>query len=425
MRIAVHTFGCKLNQAESQEIIKKLIQQNYQIVPIKEKANYYLINSCAVTAKAEKEFRQLINQIKRREPKSFLIVTGCYLPQQNKKVDLWGKREELFNKIKKINTTMLHSVRVKNNEVNRISKNFPNTADTRIINSITSLRTRSFIKIQDGCDKFCTYCLVPYLRGKPKSKPIKKIIQEIREKERQGYQEVVLVGVDIGQYQSDGNLVHLVREILNKTNIPRLRLSSLWPTTITSELIDLFQNPRLCPHLHLSIQSGSNKILRLMGRNYTKQDIGKIIKMARRKIPNLNLTADIIVGFPGESEKEFQATYKFIKSIGFSKIHIFKYSARPLTAASRFPCQVPKLIQKKRSQKLIKLGSQLNRKIRQKFIGHQLPVLFEQPKNGYWTGLTNNYLRVYTKSRENLSNQIRRVRLEKIWQDGLNGTLVD
>ena len=256
MKIHFHTFGCKLNQAETEELEEKFKKQNWQIVDKKTKADVYFINACVVTQKAEREVRQLIHFIRREFPKCYLVVAGCFTPEMKVKekqnVDLWLKDQEK-QKIKKI-----------------LSKDFKKESLNKKLNIKVKKRTRSLIKIQSGCQHYCTYCIVPFLRKKVVSRPVKNIIQEIKNKENQGFQEIVLVGTNIGLYsdpKKELNLTDLLKEILQKTNIPRIRLSSLWPTNINSELISLVKKEsRVCPHFHLSIQSASNKILKKMNK---------------------------------------------------------------------------------------------------------------------------------------------------------------
>ncbi len=447
MKISFITFGCKLNQAETLAWQEELNQEGIAVVSENQQPDCFIINACAVTAKAERELRQKIHQIKRRYPRAKIIVTGCWLAQ-NKGADYLVPRQKLMAFVLKL---------IKNKK-------------EQILVSRQSSRTRALVKIQDGCDNFCAYCIVPFLRGRVRSLSIKEIIQEIKKCEGRGFQEVVLVGTDLKKFKGDPpssadpgglwrtlnfvaksdpparlarasakrageagirtklakikSLTDLLRVILRKTTIPRIRLSSLWPTAINSALIKLMKNnSRLCPHLHLSMQSGSDKILRAMGRNYKTKSVLSLIKKMR-VIPNLSLTADLIVGFPGETEKDFSATVRLVRRVKFIKVHIFRYSLRPRTRAAKMPGQISAAIKKQRSQFLARTVQVAAMTARKKFLGKTMLVLFEQQKSGFWTGLTDNYLRVYVKNKQNLNNQLKPVRLLRLWKDGFYGKII-
>ena len=412
MKIHFHTFGCKLNQAETEELEEKFKKQNWQIVDKKTKADVYFINACVVTQKAEREVRQLIHFIRREFPKCYLVVAGCFTPEMKVKekqnVDLWLKDQEK-QKIKKI-----------------LSKDFKKESLNKKLNIKVKKRTRSLIKIQSGCQHYCTYCIVPFLRKKVVSRPVKNIIQEIKNKENQGFQEIVLVGTNIGLYsdpKKELNLTDLLKEILQKTNIPRIRLSSLWPTNINSELISLVKKEsRVCPHFHLSIQSASNKILKKMNRQYIQADLNKIIKKIY-KIPDVNLTADIIVGFPNETDSDFNQTMEFVQKSKFSKVHIFRFSPRNKTKAADFKNQISEQVKQKRSRELIKLSEKVSQQRRKDFLNKQSSVLVQIKKGKYWHGLTENYLKVFIQSKKNLTNKIIQVRLVCLYKDGIMGIL--
>lgn len=434
MRFSIITFGCKLNQAESQILKDKLINKGFTVVPenkatdlpaslaslkrersgpvggsavaCRAKVDFFVINACAVTAKAEKELRQKINQIKRSCPKSKIVVTGCYLPQKNDKVDLWVSKKQSINKI----CTFIKKIKY---------------SDSKVRN-LTSRRTRAFIKIQDGCDNFCTYCIVPFLRGKPKNRSINNIVREIKKKEKDNCQEIVLVGTDLRKFSAGGgsssggkSLVDLLKIILEKTSIPRVRLSSFWPTAITKNLINLAKKEsRICPHFHLSIQSGCDKILKRMGRDYRSHEVIKLIRKLK-SIRNINLAADIIVGFPDETEEDFRETLNFVKKAKFLKIHVFKYSARPGTAAAAMSEQLEEMTKKTRSRKLIQLAQKISNQTKKNYLGQVFPVLFENKKNNLWSGLAHNYLKIYVKSQKFLTNKIINVKLLRLYKDGI------
>ncbi len=422
MRISFYTLGCKLNQAETAELREKFRAQGFCVVPAGQLADFYLVNACAVTRKAEKETRQFIHKIRRMAPQSYLVVTGCVTnflladPKIRSCVSQWisNDKKSILDKLIPLPAPL------KKGELEKSKRN-----------NFFSERKRALIKIQEGCQNYCTYCIVPYLRRKIISQPVKEIIQAIRDKEKLGYNEIVLVGTNIDQYQykynkfgaETVNLAGLIKEILGQTNIARIRLSSLWPTAIDSDLLGIIKNnPRVCSHIHLSVQSACDKILKRMKRDYTRQDLLRIIKRLE-KIPALNLTADIIVGFPGEEESDFQETYNFVKQACFLKIHVFRFSPRPGTPAVQYKGQISEKIKKERSKKMIDLGKRLSQKQREKFIGQSAKVLVEGKKDEFWRGFTTNYLKIFIKNNKNLTNQMVDVKLTQLCQDGMEGEL--
>lgn len=390
------TFGCKLNQAESDMISADLISLGFQ--PASHlPADLIIVNACSVTAKAEHVVLQKIKALKKHAFK--IILTGCFPDGDIPDVDLFVPAKDKA-KIKRL-----------------VTKWFPPVEKLSSAKIVSAHPHRAFVKIQTGCNNFCAYCIVPFLRGLPQSRSIAKIITDIKKAEKQGIQEVVLTGVNIGLYKTQNpinktqknSLAELLKLILIKTDIPRIRLGSLWPTHITPELIKLYATEsRLLPHFHLSIQSGSNQILKSMNRHYTRQDILKITSACRAQIKNINFTCDIIVGFPGETERDFRDTCDLIKAVGFSKVHIFQFSPRPGTRAATMSGQIPGSIKKIRYQKLAILSETVAKREKNKFKNKKLPVLWEGIATGWQYGFTNNYLRVKKKIKpgENWENRI-------------------
>jgi len=404
--VGLYTFGCRLNFAETEKLKEILIKNEFNV-------NYrnpclIIIRACAITQKAENEARAKVRSLKRKNKRIKIILTGCLRNDVN-----CPQADLIFHKNKE------------NKLLKEIIKIVPTNKKNKQETNEEKLRTRSFIKIQDGCNNFCSYCLIPFLRGREKSFSVDGIIKEIKEKIKKGYQEVVLTGVNIGRWhQAKRNLAWLIKKILKETTINRLRISSLWPDEINRQFINLFKNPRLGRHLHLSFQSFSSTVLVRMKRYYDLSLIQEKIKIIKKEIPDLTLTADIIVGFPGETEKEFQETFKKIKKSHLSSLHVFRYSVRPGTTAARMNNQIETRIKKIRSKKIIKLSDTLSQKWRSKFLGKKQNVLFENQKNNFWQGFTNNYLKVFVKSDKNLTNKILVVKLIKIYQDGFLGKLV-
>ncbi len=405
------TFGCKLNQAESDMISADLISLGLKPAsqPL---ADLIIVNACAVTAKAESEVTRKIHQLQKFRSRAKIIFTGCFSIQEIPGVDLIVPVSQK-EKIKKIVAAWLvPSVKLPTATIAPQSGTHPH---------------RAFIKIQTGCHNFCSYCLVPFLRGLPVSRPASQIVNAIKKSVGQGLQEVVLTGVNIGLYshkniktlkhKNKNQLPSLLPLILAQTKIPRIRLGSLWPTHITPGLIRLYaKEPRLLPHFHLSIQSGSDRILKAMNRRYTREQVIKITRACRQQIPNINFTCDIIVGFPGETEKDFRNTCDLVKTIGFSKVHIFQFSPRPGTRAAVMPGQIPGSIKKARYQRLFALAEIVARREKSKFKNKKLPVLWEGIAAGWQYGFTSNYLRVKKKVKpgENWENRIEEFRIKKL-----------
>lgn len=386
MKIALTTIGCKLNQSEIENLKQNLQKAGYFIVDKKQAHDLHIVNACSITQGAEQITRQKIRQIKKRNPKSRIFAMGCLnktMPEINR---VFKNNNEVFKFIKK----NFSPLRLKKSEY----KN-------------TDQKTRALIKIQSGCNFNCDYCIINKFRGKAKSVPFNKIIKQIQAKEKSGFKEIVLVGQNILQYHCQGkNLNKLLKEILKQTNIPRIRLSSLDPRLISGDFLALLKNPRLCPHLHLSLQSGSNKILKSMNRNYTAQKYLQIVKKAQKINPLTSITTDIIVGYPGETDKNLQDTLALVKKIDFLKIHIFPYSPQPGTEAADFKNQVPDKIKKERFQELNALAKKQKAKFLKKMQGKTLSVLFEQKKNKWWQGYTTNYIQIKKKPAQNLKNKI-------------------
>jgi len=410
MKISFLTLGCRVNQAETEELKRKFRQKGFKIVGFKEKADIYFINACSVTNKAEKESRQAIHQARRQNEKGLIIVAGCFLEKKLKEIDLYISNQEKNNSLEKI--------------ISLLKKKNITFKEERKKNGLEIEKIRALIKIEEGCDEFCSFCIVPFLRGKPISFSPQKIIQEIKEREKEGYKEIVLVGTNLSKYNWRGkNLVWLIEKILKETEIPRLRLSSLWPGLLTEKMIRLLENKRFCPHFHLSLQSGSERILSLMGRNYKIKKIEKTIKEIRERFPEVIFTGDIIVGFPGEKEKDFQQTLDFVKKMKFYKLHLFRYSPRPGTKAAVLKGQLPEEVKKERLARLKKIIFKINQEERKKLLGQKFFVLFEGKKEKFWFGFTENYLKVYCPVNKNLKNKIKRVKLEKIFKDGFQVNL--
>jgi len=400
--ISVHTLGCKLNQAESEGLARELAGKGFTLIT-GNRADAFIINSCSVTHTADGKSRHLVRMLRALNPGAVIAVTGCYAERAGKELIDCG-------------ADIVSGNRDKSTLANLLAARLPQKSSDVITRADS--RVRSFIKIQDGCDKFCAYCIVPFVRPTLYSIDAATAVKEIRSRVCDGYKEIVLTGTEIGSYCSDGlGLTDLVKLILHETSIERLHLSSLQPQEITGDLLDLWQDGRLCHHFHMALQSGSDSVLQRMGRRYTTGAFRKAAEMARSAVPDASVTSDIIVGFPGESEEEFKESYEFCRRMKFAALHIFPYSARPGTMAAQMLCKVSETVKKERSSILLKLAAGSADEFAQHFIGQSTEVLWEKEvRHGsrIYSGLTNNYIRAYALSSHDITNTISKVRLKDL-----------
>lgn len=405
--VAFYTLGCKVNQYETNAMEQQFIQNNYKIVENTEKADIYVINTCTVTNMADRKSRQMLRRVKEINQSAVIVVCGCYAQvaktelEQIPEVDIiLGINEK--NKIVQIVEEYLAS---KNNiiEVADVSKQkeFLDFGDVTYTE-----KNRAVIKVQDGCNMFCSYCLIPYARGRIRSRKIENVVSEIEKIAKQGIKEVVITGIHVASYGKDFEnenirLINLLEEINKIEGIERIRLSSLEPTIVDEEFAQrLSKLEKICDHFHLSLQSGCDATLKRMNRKYTTARYKEATEILRKVYPNANFTTDVIVGFPGETDEEFNQTYKFLKAIGFYKMHIFKYSPRKGTVAEKLPNQVDGNIKEERSKKLIELSNNTQNEKNSQYIGKTVKVLFEEYENGYYKGHTTNYMVVKVPEKE-------------------------
>lgn len=405
--VAFYTLGCKVNQYETNAMEQQFIQNNYKIVENTEKADIYVINTCTVTNMADRKSRQMLRRVKEINQSAVIVVCGCYAQvaktelEQIPEVDIiLGINEK--NKIVQIVEEYLAS---KNNiiEVADVSKQkeFLDFGDVTYTE-----KNRAVIKVQDGCNMFCSYCLIPYARGRIRSRKIENVVSEIEKIAKQGIKEVVITGIHVASYGKDFEnenirLINLLEEINKIEGIERIRLSSLEPTIVDEEFAQrLSKLEKICDHFHLSLQSGCDATLKRMNRKYTTARYKEATEILRKFYPNANFTTDVIVGFPGETDEEFNQTYKFLKEIEFYKMHIFKYSPRKGTVAEKLPNQVDGNIKEERSKKLIELSNNMQNEKNSQYIGKTVKVLFEEYENGYYKGHTTNYMVVKVPEKE-------------------------
>lgn len=392
MKVAILTLGCKLNQAESDEIKRILRSKGHQIIDRHTKADVCVIRACAVTMGASQTVRELIRKEKRNG--SFVIACGCLENTDLPEIDFVAKNDSAV--LKKIYFLA------------RNKKYF-----NKKIHDEELLKTRCSIKIQSGCNFNCAYCIIPKFRGESHSIPSKSIVNKILARQKEGYKEIVLTGVNICQY-NDGksDFAELLKIIIEQTKIERIRLGSIDPRLVTNKLIDIYlSNKRFMPHWHLSLQSGSNQILKKMNRGYTAEQFTKIIKKIRQINNLFSFTTDIIVGFPGETELDFKKTLAIAKKAMFAKIHVFQYSPRGSTSAVNMPNQIRDGIKKNRSRMLILTSEMITKKFAKNFIGKTREVLFENKKTGFWHGFTPEYLPIKYESNINLNNKIKKIKI--------------
>ena len=420
VRIYVSSLGCKLNQSEMDALAQQLAAGGHEMVTAPAQADLCVLNTCAVTHVAAQKSRQALRRLHRDNPQARLIATGCYAELTPEDlVDLPG-------------VEMVAGNREKDRLERLISDSPMGTKATGPASSVPRERTRALVKIQDGCDNACTYCIIRVARGPQRSRPADEILAEVQARLAAGHQEVVLTGVHIGAFGRDRqqgpgeqDLWGLVGQILAETDVPRLRLSSIEPWDLSEKAFRHWEDPRLCRHLHLPLQSGCNATLRRMARRYTAAEFDAWVTAARSAIPGLALTTDLIVGFPGETDEEFAESLAFVQKIGFSRVHVFPYSLRPGTPAARMPEQVPAQIKAERARAMRDVASASLRAFSQRFIGQTLEVLWESVREGQngpmWSGLTDNYLRVTTLSSANLANRLLSTRLVTLTDDSLLG----
>ncbi len=428
MIFGFYTLGCKVNQYETQAMEQLLLQMGHSIGNFEDVCDCYVVNTCSVTAVADKKNRAVIRRCRKQNPQSILGVCGCY-PQHAEdalkqlQVDVIGgsgHREDFLNAM--IATAQDRQMRA----------SVDNALRRREFEVLPAGglegRTRAMLKVQDGCANFCSYCIIPYTRGPVRSAPIELAVEQAKELAAAGYREIVITGIEIASWGKDlpgkphpGELITAVCQAVPRL---RVRLGSLEPRIVTEEFCTQLKSlPNLCPQFHLSMQSGSDSVLKRMNRKYDTARYLESIRLLNDHFPGCAVTTDMIVAFPGETEQEFQESLAFIRKCGFSDMHIFPYSRRPGTPADKMPGQHPNAVKEQRSRDAIAVAQEMSEAYRKKLIGTTLEVLFEEPDGDFFTGHTPNYVKVYAEG-ENLHNQIRQVTVTALHQDGVTGTLV-
>lgn len=449
-KTAIYTLGCKVNQYESEALASLFRKAGYEIVDFKDPADVYVINTCTVTHLGDRKSRQMIRRAVKTNPDAIVAVTGCYAQTSPGEVleipgvdIVVGTRDrsrlpELVIEARRSRETLRAEETFQAREIRRSRAPINAVDDIMQAAEFEELpildyetRTRAFIKIQEGCSNFCTYCIVPYARGPLRSRPEEKVLAEAEHFIREGFKEIVLAGIHTGAYGLDRGeergLAGLVKKIARLPGLHRLRLSSIEPMDITFDLIGVIaDNPVVCRHLHIPLQSGDDTVLKKMNRHYTAGEFARLVAVVRDRIPGVAITTDIMVGFPGETDGLFENSYRFAEAMGFARMHVFKYSPRRGTKAAGYPDQVPPEQKEERSRRLIALGEKMSQDFARQFLGADIEVLVEQrhsKRSKFYEGLTDNYLRVLLQGDDKMRGQFIRVKLEKVKGEYLLGIL--
>ena len=429
MKFSFYTLGCKVNQYETQAMEQLLLAQGHEIGRFDEVCDGYIINTCSVTAVADKKNRAVIRRCRKLHPNALIGVCGCYSQHaaedvEKLEVDIVsgsGGREEFLSMMLSALEDRQRKTSVDNALRRREFEVLPAGG--------LSERTRAMLKVQDGCVNFCSYCIIPYTRGPVRSAPLELAVRQAKELAAQGFREIVVTGIEIASWGVDlpgkPNMVMLIEAICQAVPTLRVRLGSLEPRVITEEFCEtLSKYPNLCPHFHLSMQSGCDSVLARMKRKYNTERYYESVQLLRKFFPGCALTTDMIVAFPGETEEEFEASLDFIQTCAFAEMHIFPYSRRPGTPADKMPGQHPNAVKEERSHRAIAVAEEMTAAYRRSLIGSTAEVLFEEPSDGYFTGHAPNYVRVYAPG-EDLHNKLRTVRITGVFQDGVLGEIVE
>ncbi|OKZ74744.1 MAG: tRNA (N(6)-L-threonylcarbamoyladenosine(37)-C(2))-methylthiotransferase MtaB [Clostridium sp. 26_22] len=414
------TLGCKVNQYETNAMAQKFLEKGYKVIEEYEqngeKPDICIINTCTVTNMSDRKSRQMLRREKENNKNVIVVAVGCYAQVAKNELNKIPEIDLVLGNNEKVNIVKYVEDYINENENNN---EIEDVMQSRLFSDFGDItfteKTRAVVKIQDGCDRFCSYCIIPYARGRVRSRKPESIISEITKIAEKDIKEVVITGIHIASYGKDFKeeykLIDLLEEINKIDGIERIRLGSIEPLLITDEFVERLKKlDKICHHFHLSLQSGCDETLKRMNRRYTTEQFREIVKRLRNAYNDVNLTTDIIVGFPGETEEEFEKTYKFLDEIKFYKMHIFKYSQRKGTKAAVMQNQIPGDIKELRSRRLIELSNKNEFEINQKYIGKKVEVLFEEEKEGVFKGHTANYILVYCNDeKENLSNKIQEV----------------
>ena len=434
-KVAFITLGCKVNQYETNAMAQKFIEKGYEVVEHTEYADIYVINTCTVTNMSDRKSRQMLRRVKELNKKAIVVACGCYVQVAKEELEKIEEVDLILGNNEKNNIVELVEKFIKEIEKQEKIEEVENVMEQKEFvefgNILYTEKTRAVIKVQDGCDRFCSYCIIPYARGRVRSRKPENVISEIEKISKEGIKEVVITGIHIASYGKDFKnikekekigktgkeyrLIDLLEEINKIEGIERIELGSLEPLLITEEFVSRLKKlEKICHHFHLSLQSGCNEILKRMNRRYTVEEFKKIVNLLRKNYEDVNLTTDIIVGFPGETEEEFNKTYEFLKEIKLYKMHVFKYSQRKGTKAAVMKGQIDGKKKEERSRKLIELSDKNEEEYNKKYIGKEVEVLWEEEKNGFYKGHTKNYILALARknNKEGKSSNLNKIGLE-------------
>lgn len=415
-KAALHNLGCKVNAYETEAMQHLLEEAGYEIVPFTQKADVYVINTCSVTNMADRKSRQMLHKAKKNNPDSIVVAAGCYVQTSEKEVlndlsvDIVIGNDRKHDLVRLLEEYSLDSVNDTVDDINDGKHDFE-----ELFIDQTKEHTRAFIKVQDGCNQFCSYCIIPYARGRVRSRRFENVIAEVERLAANGFKEVVLTGIHLSSYGVDfeeaTGLLELIQAVNAVKGIERIRLGSLEPKIVTEHFAsELSKLDKICPHFHLSLQSGCDATLKRMNRKYTTKEYERGCELLRKYFVHPAITTDVIVGFPGETEEEFEQTKAYLEHIHFYEMHIFKYSKRKGTRAAVMPDQIDEQIKAARSEKLIALGHDMSKEFRKFYIGKNEEVLFEEKAvigdKEYFVGYTKEYVKIAKETDENLENQI-------------------
>ena len=415
-KAALHNLGCKVNAYETEAMQHLLEEAGYEIVPFTQKADVYVINTCSVTNMADRKSRQMLHKAKKNNPDSIVVAAGCYVQTSEKEVlndlsvDIVIGNDRKHDLVRLLEEYSLDSVNDTVDDINDGKHDFE-----ELFIDQTKEHTRAFIKVQDGCNQFCSYCIIPYARGRVRSRRFENVIAEVERLATNGFKEVVLTGIHLSSYGVDfeeaTGLLELIQAVNAVKGIERIRLGSLEPKIVTEHFAsELSKLDKICPHFHLSLQSGCDATLKRMNRKYTTKEYERGCELLRKYFVHPAITTDVIVGFPGETEEEFEQTKAYLEHIHFYEMHIFKYSKRKGTRAAVMPDQIDEQVKAARSEKLIALGHDMSKEFRKFYSGKNEEVLFEEKAvigdKEYFVGYTKEYVKVAKKTDENLENQI-------------------
>ncbi len=410
--VASHALGCKVNQYESEAIAELFQQKGYHIVNIEQPADVYIINTCTVTNFGDKKSRQLIRKVKRQNQNSIVVVTGCYAQTAPEEImAIEGVDIIVGTKNRSKIVELVENYKKEKQPQNYVTEIMKEREFEPLTIQKLENRTRAYLKIQDGCSQFCSYCIIPYARGAIRSRKPEDVMLEVKRLAQNGFQEIILAGIHVASYGKDLKditLIEMIEKVHVVEGIKRIRLSSIEPNVVTNEFVErLSKLNKVCDHFHLSLQSGCDKTLQAMNRKYTTEKYRQAVKILRSYMPFVAITTDIIVGFPGETEQDFLESYEFAKEIGFSKIHVFPYSPKKGTPAAIMPNQITNSIKSERSQKLISLSEEMAELFLCQFVKKDMDVLYEkQIAQNVYEGHTTNYIKVHTVCDQNITNKI-------------------